>query len=410
MLMTTTAYAAWFSGKNVLAISAIAFSAILGWPFAGALGVPIAIDLIRKQGFKQFFASASGIGGVIACTVIGIDTICYGKLVFPPLNIVLYNIISGHGPELYGTEPWYFYMTNGFLNFNIAFPLALATPVFVLSAFLIDAKKRNRVWNSQSWSFVIGFIAGVVIWLGIFIRTPHKEERFLFPIYGLIALLAAVSVELTTEIPKLFIQKRISSKTVNKAVNFSLVGILCLFSGLSMMRSVALNRFYSAPIEIYRDFQLEAGNLTTSKQINVCVGKEWHRFPSSFFLPNHWELQFIKSEFRGLLPKPFRRFPQGMRVIPTEMNDANREEISRYVDICQCQYLVDLEFEGQTTALEPHYSKNKKEWKSINNYSFLDAANSNRFLRAFYVPLVSDQFCKFGNYLLLKRIKQCARK
>lgn len=36
----------------------------------------------------------------------------------------------------------------------------------------------------------------------------------------------------------------------------------------------------------------------------VCVGKEWHRFQSSFFFPsNNFKLAFLKSEFRGQLPK-----------------------------------------------------------------------------------------------------------
>ncbi|XP_070296160.1 uncharacterized protein [Salvelinus sp. IW2-2015] len=29
------------------------------------------------------------------------------------------------------------------------------------------------------------------------------------------------------------------------------------------------------------------------------------RFPSSFLLPNNWQLQFIQSEFRGQLPQPY---------------------------------------------------------------------------------------------------------
>ena len=36
----------------------------------------------------------------------------------------------------------------------------------------------------------------------------------------------------------------------------------------------------------------------------VCVGKEWHRFQSSFFLPStNFKLAFLKSEFSGQLPK-----------------------------------------------------------------------------------------------------------
>lgn len=38
----------------------------------------------------------------------------------------------------------------------------------------------------------------------------------------------------------------------------------------------------------------------------VCTGAEWHRFPSAFFLPGpSYRLQFIKSGFNGLLPRPF---------------------------------------------------------------------------------------------------------
>ena len=46
--------------------------------------------------------------------------------------------------------------------------------------------------------------------------------------------------------------------------------------------------------------QLKPAQHTTQ----VCVGKEWHRFPSSFFLPdNSFRLAFLRSEFRGQLPK-----------------------------------------------------------------------------------------------------------
>lgn len=38
----------------------------------------------------------------------------------------------------------------------------------------------------------------------------------------------------------------------------------------------------------------------------VCVGDEWHRFPSSFFLPSpEYRLAFLQSSFKGLLPRSF---------------------------------------------------------------------------------------------------------
>ena len=44
-----------------------------------------------------------------------------------------------------------------------------------------------------------------------------------------------------------------------------------------------------------------------------------------------WQLQFIPSEFRGQLPKPFAEGPLATRSVPTDMNDQNLEEPSRYV-------------------------------------------------------------------------------
>lgn len=51
--------------------------------------------------------------------MVAIDTSYYGSLVIAPWNIVKYNVLSGNGPDLYGTEPFSFYIINGFLNFNI---------------------------------------------------------------------------------------------------------------------------------------------------------------------------------------------------------------------------------------------------------------------------------------------------
>lgn len=43
---------------------------------------------------------------------------------------------------------------------------------------------------------------------------------------------------------------------------------------------------YHAPIDTYTQLSNDYLTLPKSDVINVCVGKEWHRYPSSFFLPN----------------------------------------------------------------------------------------------------------------------------
>ena len=97
-----------------------------GWPFAALIGVPIAVDILIFKKQWQMFINWSVISAVgILTPQILVDSYFYGKPVLASLNIVLYNVFTSHGPDLYGTEPASFYLINGILNFNIVFPMAL---------------------------------------------------------------------------------------------------------------------------------------------------------------------------------------------------------------------------------------------------------------------------------------------
>lgn len=42
------------------------------------------------------------------------------------------------------------------------------------------------------------------------------------------------------------------------------------------------------------------------KPVRLCVGSEWYRYPSSFYVPNEKvQVSFVRSEFHGQLPQPF---------------------------------------------------------------------------------------------------------
>ena len=69
----------------------------------------------------------------------------------------------------------------------------------------------------------------------------------------------------------------------------------------------------------------------------VCFGKDWYRFPSSYFLPKGMHAKFVKSEFAGLLPGEFSEaktgfgFFPGTWLVPRGMNDRNVEDPGKYV-------------------------------------------------------------------------------
>ncbi|PVD19080.1 hypothetical protein C0Q70_21639 [Pomacea canaliculata] len=339
MYLTMVAVASWLTGKNNVAILAVAASTIIGWPFAAALGLPIAFDVIFRQKQVLYFGLWCIISAVVfLLPVVLIDTHYYGRLVIAPLNIIFYNVFTSHGPDLYGVEPMSYYILNGFLNFNIIFLAAcVSLPAVKLWSYIMPEAVRARYTESSN---IISIFTGI------------------------------------------------------------------LFSLLCLSRSVALYQGYHASMDIFVELHKVANDpkvhtLPFDKHVNICMGKDWYRFPSNFFLPSdRWHLQFIKSEFKGLLPKAYEPWPNGTRLIPSNMNDLNKEEPSRYIDISRCHYLVDLDVPTES-SLEPRYAA-LEDWTVVASAPFLDAGRSHRLLRAFYIPFVSAAHCHYADYNILK--------
>ena len=62
---------------------------------------------------------------------------------------------------------------------------------------------------------------------------------------------------------------------------------------------------WQSMLETLCGLQLPAAQ-DSNQVTNVCVGTEWYRFPSAFFLPSpSYRLAFIPSSFSGLLPTDF---------------------------------------------------------------------------------------------------------
>uniref|UniRef100_A0A670Y2G9 Mannosyltransferase n=2 Tax=Pseudonaja textilis TaxID=8673 RepID=A0A670Y2G9_PSETE len=402
MYCTVVAMTGWYMDRTSLAVLGVAAGAIVGWPFSAALGLPIAFDLlVLKRRWKSFLQWSLVSLLVFLVPMVAIDSYHYGKLVVAPLNIILYNVFTPHGPDLYGTEPWSFYFINGFLNFNVAFILALlALPLTCLMETLLQ-KFRVQNLGRPYWLT----LSPMYIWFLIFFSQPHKEERFLYPVYPLICLCGAVGLSALQKCYHFVFQRyRLEHYTVSS--NWLALGTVLVFGLLSFSRSVALFRGYHGPLDLYPEFHRIATDptihtLPEGRTVHICVGKEWYRFPSSFVLPENWQLEFIASEFRGQLPKRFAKGPGATRLVPTNMNDQNQEEPSRYFDLSKCHYLVDLDSPDEAPR-EPRYAANKEEWITIAYKPFLDSLRSSRLFRAFYVPFLSDRHTNYMNYTILK--------
>jgi hypothetical protein len=71
---------------------------------------------------------------------------------------------------------------------------------------------------------------------------------------------------------------------------------------------------------------------------SLCMGANWHRFQSHFFLPAHVHLHYIQDHFGGLLPQPFGQFAYSKP--SKQVNDRNAEELDRYTPLAECDYLL----------------------------------------------------------------------
>jgi alpha-1,2-mannosyltransferase len=249
-----------------------------------------------------------------------------------PWNIVAYNVFggSGKGPNIYGTEPWHFYIRNLTLNFNIWFFLAVVSiPLLMFQHFI-----RRQAATRQSFLRNMTFLSPFYLWLGIFTLQPHKEERFMYPAYPLLALNAAISLHIILT----YLGSNNPAELVSRIpARLKFAGALVVVIAavdLGLLRTAGMISAYSAPLKVYDPLKQPG---VAQPGDTVCLGKEWYRFPSSYFLPNGMKAKFVKSAFSGLLPGEFSEakvgfgFFPGAWLEPAGMNDENIEDPTKYV-------------------------------------------------------------------------------
>lgn len=392
------------------AIMWFGLGALLGWPFAGALILPfVAEDWFEVAMEGGVYETSIGyLDGIGRCLMIlglqvGIDASFYRKLTVVPWRIVAYNVFGGkdRGPDIFGTEPWHYYVRNLLLNFNLWFLLAMvAAPLAVLQTAL-----RPRPTTKQGGLRTLTLVAPFYLWVAIFTLQPHKEERFMFPAYPFLALNAAIALHI------LMSWFGISDPSTNFGIplKFRLAivfPVVALSFNVGLLRILGTVINYRAPLQIYD----RLNDISTTASDTVCFGKDWYRFPTSFLLPDGMHAKFIKDDFDGLLPGEFSEnrelgmFP-GTWAIPSGMNDRNEEDVDKYTDIRDCSFLIES-FPHSTT---PEDSWHSSRWEVVECKPFLDTAATGLLARLIWMPdvkLLPPKYRKvWGKHCLLRARK-----
>lgn len=319
--------------RYTLATVCFAIGAILGWPFSALLVVPLLLSSFAERPVRVFDMIR---GGLLSLPILLFSTLIdytrYHIWTIVPVNIVLYNVFSngnGRGPDLFGTEPASYYFKNLLLNFNVLFPLAL---IAVPASLMVKHRRYERIEASS----------GFLLWFVLFTAQPHKEERFMYPIYPALVLTAAIAVESSLDLFRP-VTRRVSSLCNLRHEFFENSGrviILVLCSSTSIFRTYTMIKNYSAPLRLFPS--LEPGH-------SYCIGSDWYRFPTSFLLPRNATLHFVESDFKGLLPGKFLD-PWS---IPTGMNDLNQWSADKVVDPSRCDFLIS--WKADRSANHTHY-------------------------------------------------------
>jgi alpha-1,2-mannosyltransferase len=413
MILIMFAFSNWFVGRFNLAVVFVAIAACVGWPFVALLAVPLALHVSFRRGILMFLYVSFICGALLVAVLASVDSAFYGKLVLAPLNIIRYNVfpVPGSGPDLYGVEPWTFYLTNLLLNCNVSIFLFLFAPFLWFVTHLFVKYDRDAPGVGPLLMARLIFLSPAFIWLAVFWRQPHKEERFLAPVYPMIAMVAAVAL---SDASALFLGERtFPPRDALEMKRFPLVPrvLKTLVQGSFVVASIGLgaSRVYMqvhsfrAPLSLFNSFsrlELQEGLgprhspiefASDLRNITVCVGEEWYRFPSHFFLPGkRFRLRFVRSSFSGLLPKAFDENGMGTRNSPPGMNMLNREDRNQYVGnaLLQCHYLVDLDLthraggtRSQVVSLDI-----PDKWLTLFSEQLLDLRASPVFFRSFWIP------------------------
>ncbi|KAJ6575449.1 glycosyltransferase family 22 protein [Mycena capillaripes] len=477
--------------RTLAATLLFATGAIIGWPFALALSVPfvfeelfifsadrVAPEIRTLWMFNRWkrLVTAGLAASLIFIPVIAIDSIAYGKLAIVPWNIIRYNIFGGaeRGPDLYGTSPWNFYLFNLVLNFNVLTPFALLSLPSLGVTYFVDRKRLGLVKpaadQSSPFTVLALRLAPFYLWTAILTSQAHKEERFMFPAYPLLCFNAAVTLYLVRgwlETAFISLTKspyRASQSTIFRTFTSSVVVASAV---ISVSRIFALTFYYHSPLSVVYNFQVDelprllndTGllpvyppgtpeedipriDLSPVKDFNLtmCVSKEWYRFPGHYLVPTGVRVDFVKSEFDGLLPGHFgegelKKAPQEnnvftaawwnkpaswygwgrpeTRFVPAGLNDLNKEQPAYYTSIEKCDYLLDLDFPShpRPSDLEPRYAVDAKKWDRVYCTPFLDASHSNLLTRTLWLPGEAWQSLnEFGDYCLLRNGNLVAKK
>jgi alpha-1,2-mannosyltransferase len=181
---------------------------------------------------------------------------------------------------MYGTEPWYWYLMNGFVNLGITWPFVLAAPAVYAGNHAPALKQRDTLSRcviaagrpfsaGKAWRLALAkgpIVLPPALWTAFLSLLPHKEERFLAVVFPIACFTAADCISQLLDIAQ-----RVFPRFLKPALLICLSSFTALAMLLGALRCAAIVSNYGASLAIWAS----VSTLPAAPGTIVCVGKEW---------------------------------------------------------------------------------------------------------------------------------------
>ncbi|CBH11606.1 Alg9-like mannosyltransferase, putative [Trypanosoma brucei gambiense DAL972] len=281
------------------------------------------------------------------------------------------------------------------------------------------------------------YISPFFLWFAFWLTVSHKEERFMSPAFPFLALAAALSfTHLTFAGPARSVNSEngavlhsASTRAEPSGRRKQLPGcwlqrmrhtfflttgciVLSFIVTVSLSRTAAIHKFYVGPQQKLYDNYATVRELARRKASDapqkgektlytLCVGREWYRFPSSFFLdPLHARIAFIRSPgVDCAMPLPFASGDGNAtcQCGAEGVNDLNKAIPEQFVqDVAKdCDAVFDTVSPNEDDQESADFPRDvfKYEIGEGQTHWLLDAERTPMWCRVLYYPLGVSERC-----------------
>ncbi|HNT27197.1 MAG TPA: hypothetical protein PKH10_03365 [bacterium] len=143
--------------------------------FSAALGLVLLLVARRRRAVVPFFVA--GFAGILILTGL-VDLFVWGGFLRSVVKYFDFNVLQD-GASRFGRETWTYYFTT----FPKLYPWLLIVPALVVAVIGIFFRRTAML------------VVPLAVYVLPHLMTPHKEVRFLFPVYALFGLLALLGWE-----------------------------------------------------------------------------------------------------------------------------------------------------------------------------------------------------------------------